>query len=113
MLKSPTLTVIVTEPDREPLVPVTVTVYMPRAVVEVVMTVRVEVAEVPRLTLVGPRDSVRPAEEATAERETIPVKPPNPVTVTVEVSEEPTSTESVEGLTDILKPTTRTVTVTE
>ncbi len=77
------------------------------------LRVKVEVAEEPRLTLVGLRNPVRPAEETTAERETIPVKPPNPVTVTVEVSEEPTSIERVEGLRDILKPTRWAVTLTE
>ncbi len=65
MLKSRacfTMIDITIERIRNPLVPVTVTVYEPRMVLEVVMTVRVEVWDDPgaNTTLVGVKTASRP-----------------------------------------------------
>ncbi len=76
MLKSAvltTLTATVVGCDSDPLVPVTVTVYVPVVDDE---TVRVDDAEPPeeRLTLVGLRDAESPDGETEAANDTVPVK---------------------------------------
>ena len=81
MLKSTTLTVIVTECEREPLLAVTVTVYVP-SVVE--LTVSVDVAVPLSTTLAGLRDAVSP-EGVVSVRETVPVNPLRLLMVTVDV----------------------------
>jgi hypothetical protein len=74
--------VTVAEWDNVPLVPVTVTVYVPATPEQE----SVEVPKVPRVTLVGVKVHVRPVEGDTAAvSETVPVKPWTAVTVMVEV----------------------------
>ncbi len=78
------------------------------------LTTTVEVPEVPRLTVAGLSDAVRPvAGETDDESATVPVKPPRLVTVIVEVSEEPRPRVIVFVDADILKSTTLTITLAE
>jgi len=73
---------------------------------------RVAVSEVPRVTLVGERVQVKPAEgETVAVSETVPVKPLKPETVIVEDPAEPDGTVRVVGFVAIVKSWTVYVTV--
>jgi hypothetical protein len=92
------------------LVPVTVTVYVPATPEQD----RVEVPEVPRVTLVGVRVQVRPVEGDTAAvRATVPVKPWTAVTVIVEVPEAPARIVTLVGLAATVKSLTVMFTVAE
>jgi len=98
------------ECDSVPLVPVTVTVYVPALPVHD----SVEVPEVPRVTLVGARVQARPvAGETAAVKLTVPVKPWTEPTVIVEVPEAPASTVTLVGLAVTVKSWTVKVTVAE
>lgn len=108
-VKSTTLTVTVTVWDRVPLVPFTVRRNVPRLEE---LTVRVEEAVVPSVTLAGLRENVRPRGVADDTRDTVPVKPPRLSSRTVSVLDEPSSIEEIVGP-EILKSTTPTLTVTE
>ena len=79
---------------KAPLVPVTVTVYVP-AVPE---HDRVEVCEAPRTMLFGVRVQVRPAGETVEVRATVPVNPPVGATVIVEVPAAPANALTLVGL---------------
>ena len=87
-VKSTTLTVTTTECESDPIVPVTVTVYVP-TVAE--LTVSVDVADPPgdKLTLVGLTPAVRPDGETVVERLIVPVNPARLVKVIVDVPEPP------------------------
>ena len=87
-VKSTTLTVTSTECESDPIVPVTVTVYVP-TVAEVMLSV--EVAEPPgdRLTIVGLTPAVKPDGEVAVERLMVPVNPARLVIVIVAVPELP------------------------
>ncbi len=102
MLKSTTMTVTADVCVREPLVPVTVTVYDP--IVEE-PTVRVEEAEPPeeRETLPGLRDRLRPEGEPEAESVTEPAKLFRLVRAIVDVDDEPAGTVKLPGLAEMLK----------
>ncbi len=90
MLKSTTLTVTITGWERAPLIPVTVTVYVPA--LEAVHD-SVEVKEVPKLALVGLREHARPVPgETSSESETVPTNPFRLFTVMVDVIVEPALT---------------------
>ncbi len=108
--KSTTLTVTCTGVEREPIVPVTVTMYVP-TVLE--LTVRVDVPVPPglRLTLAGFTEAVRPPGMTDVERLTVPAKPARLVRVMDEVPELPAWTVSVVGLAEIVKSPTPTVIV--
>ncbi len=77
------MTAIVIACDNEPLVPVTVTVYAPTGVEDVLEIVSEEFAVSPetRVTLVGLKAKVRPAGETESVRLTVPVNPPRLVNV--------------------------------
>ena len=94
-----TLTLVVWE--SEPLVPVTVTVYDPALPVQN----RVEGWDEPRVTLVGLREQVRPAEDTVRDKLTVPVNPFIGETVTVEVAPVPASAVTLVGLAVTLKST--------
>src|SRR6266496_918591 len=85
-VKSVTVTVTVAEWVRDPLVPVTVTVYVLAVVEE---HDRIEVWEAPRTILLGVRVQVRPAGETEDVSATVPVNPLTGATVTVEVAAVP------------------------
>lgn len=107
-VKSWTVKTIVAVLERDPLVPVTVTVYVPAEPLHD----SVEVPEVPRVTLVGDRAHVRPVDgEMAAARVTVPVKPLTLVRVMVEVPAAPALTVTLVGLAAIVKPWTMRVTV--
>jgi hypothetical protein len=90
----------------DPLVPVTVTVYAPADPEHD----RVEVPDVPRVTLVGLRVQVRPVLGDTEEvSETVPVNPFWEVTVIVDVPVTPARTVTLVGLAVIVKPVAGTV----
>ena len=87
--------------DRLPLVPVTVTVNVP--VADPVHD-NVLVPEVPRVTLVGDSEQLRPVEGETDEvRLTVPVNPLTEVTVIVEVPAVPVVVVTLVGLAEIVK----------
>jgi len=104
MLKSgaePTMYVTPVECDNEPLVPVTVTVYVPAAVP---VHARLLVWDVPRLTLFGVRLQDSPVDgEIVDERVTAPVNPLTEATVIVEVPDELMVTEIDVGFADTVK----------
>jgi len=77
-----------------PLVPVTVTVYVPAGPEHD----RVEVWDTPRTMLVGLRVQVSPAGETTEVKATVPVNPLTGVTVMVDVAVAPASALTVVGL---------------
>jgi hypothetical protein len=106
-----TLTLMATEWDREPLVPVIVTVYVP-TVLE--LRVRVEVPEPPdtRATLIGLREAVVPEGETDAARLTVPAKPFRLVRVMVDCEEEPEVIVRLVGA-ETVKSVTLTVTWTD
>src|SRR6266516_4824721 len=91
--------------EREPLEPVTVTVYVPVGVEDCVWTVRVEVPVLPddSVRLVGFRDAVGPAGETVEDRLTVPVKPPALVSEMVDVADDPGETFIDAGLAEMLK----------
>lgn len=90
----------VAECERVPLVPVTVTVYVPADPEHE----RAEVPEGPSVTPVGVKVQVRPvAGEMAADRLTAPVNPFMAVTVIVEVPLEPATNATVVGLAAIPK----------
>jgi hypothetical protein len=92
------VTVVVRE--RVPLVPVTVTVYVPAEPEQD----SVEDPDAPRVTLVGVSVQVRPvAGETAADRLTDPVNPFTAVTVIVEVPLEPATNATVDGLAATVK----------
>ncbi len=90
MLKSgaTTLTVTVVEWDSEPLVPVTVTVWLP-AVDEETLRFEDPVPPDESVTLVGLRDAIRPEGDTDAERVTVPEKLLRLARLTVDASEDP------------------------
>ena len=92
-VKSLTVTVTVAECVRDPLVPVTVTVYTPAGPVQD----RADVWDAPRTMLAGVRVQVRPAGETVEVRATVPVKPFTGATVIVEVAAVPTLTATLVG----------------
>jgi len=95
IVKSWTVKVTVAEWDIVPLVPVTVTVYVPALPVHE----SVEVWAAPRVTVVGVRVQVRPVAGVTvAAKLTVPVKPWSGVTVIVEVPEAPARAVTAVGL---------------
>lgn len=108
--KSTTLTVTCTGVEREPMVPVTVTMKVPE-VVELTVSVEVPVAPGLRVTLAGLTEAVRPPGMTDVERLTVPAKPAKLVRVMDEVSELPAWTVSVVGLAEIVKLPTPTVIV--
>jgi hypothetical protein len=109
-VKSWTLTVIVTEWDDGPLVPVTVTVYVP-TVLE--LRERVEELDPPevKLTVAGLMEAVSPVGVTDVVRLTMPLKPATLSTVIDEVPELPAWMFTVVGLAEIVKSPTWTVTV--
>jgi len=105
MVKSPdaelvTVTAMLVLCDIEPFDPVKIAVYVPRAVEDVVDTVRTEVPVPPdvRVMVAEARLTVSPAGTET-DRVTVPVKPLRLVRVAVEVAEVPCATPRVLGLT--------------
>ncbi len=93
----------VAERDKAPLVPVTVTVYVP-AVPE---QESVDVPEMPSVTLVGVIVHVKPvAGETVVDRFTAPVKPFTAVTVIAAVPLEPATNATVVGLAATVKSLT-------
>jgi len=85
--------------ESEPLAPVTVTVYDPAIPVQD----RVDGWDEPRVTLVGLREQLRPADDTTKERFTVPVNPPRGETVIVEAAVVPALIVIVVGLAEKLK----------
>lgn len=105
-LKSWTFTVTVVLCDRDPLVPVTVTVYVPP------VPAQLSVLFPDPVTLVGLRVHVSPVDgEIVAVRLTVPVPPLRPITLIVEVPATPGVVLTVVGLANIWKSTTWTVIV--
>ena len=100
----PTVKVRVAEWDRDPLVPVTVTVKVP-AVEPVHERVEVpDVVELVKATLVGDRVHVRPVDgEMVSANATVPVNPLTALTVMVEVAGEPTTAFTAIGLAATVK----------
>jgi len=100
----------VTECVDEPLVPVTVTVYVPTLVE---LMVRVEEPDPPglKLMLAGLMEAVRPVGVTDMEKLIMPVKPATLRTVMDEVPELPPETFTVVGLAEIVKSLTPTVIV--
>ena len=80
--------------ESEPLVPVTVWVYDPAIPVQD----SVEDCDEPRVTLVGLREQVRPADDTVKERLTVPVNPLRGETVIVEIAVVPALTVTLVGL---------------
>ncbi len=103
--KSTALIITVAALDTWPLVPVTVTVYEPKATVDFTKTVMVDVPDpsTARVSPDGARDEPRPA-GAVAVRFTLPAKPPILVTLTVKVPEEAKRTFEEAGAIKIVKP---------
>ena len=94
----------VAERDKAPLVPVTVTVYVPAAPEQE----SVDVPEVPSVTLVGVIAHVKPVTgEMAADRFTVPVKPFTAVTVIAAVPLEPATNATVVGLAATVKSLTK------
>ena len=96
--------------DRLPLVPWTVTVYVPTASVLSALMVRVVVPEPPLIEEV-PSDAVRPETELVVVSVIVPVNPLNGATVIVDVAAVPTLTLTLVGLAVTVKSMTVTVTV--
>ena len=89
-----TVTVTVAEWDSVPLVPVTVTVYVPAGPEHD----SVEVWDAPRTMLVGFNVQVRPAGATVDDRATVPVNPFTGATVIVEVAAAPARALTLVGL---------------
>ena len=101
IVKSPMPTRMVVECDSGPLVPVTVTVYVPR--VEE-LKLHVDEAEPPEVKerIDGLQDALRPADGLIdCERLTLPANPPRLVNVMVEVPLDPDGKFTVVGLADM------------
>jgi hypothetical protein len=99
-VKSWVLYVTVAECDRVPLVPVTVTVYVPAEPEQE----RLEVPEVPSVTLVGVDVQAKPVlGDTVADRLTVPVNPFTAATVMVEVPLEPATNATEVGLAATVK----------
>jgi len=94
IVKSRTVNVTVAEWDSAPLVPVTVTVYVPAGPEHD----RVDVWDAPRTMLVGLRVHVKPAGETVDVNATVPVKPLTGATVIVEVAVAPARAVTLVGL---------------
>lgn len=92
----------------DPLVPVTVTVYVPSVADE---QESVEVWLAPRVMLAGVNVHVKPAGETDDVRATVPVKPFTGATVMVEVAAVPLVVETLVGLAVTVKSCTVKVTV--
>ncbi len=107
IVKSCTVTVTVAEWDNDPLVPVTVTVYVPPDPLHD----NVEVWEAPSTILLGVRVHVRPDGETDDVRATVPVNPLTGATVIVEVAAALARTVALVGLAATVKSFTVTVTV--
>jgi hypothetical protein len=110
----PTVTVILKEWERRPLVPMTVTVYVPAGVVDETVTVNVDVAEtvaVVNTMLLGLASVLNPDGPGT-DNEMVPLKPFRPLRVIVPVAEEPARIDN-EGLAATVKSTTFTLMRTE
>ncbi len=107
MLKSgpTTVTATVAEWESDPLVPVTVTVYVPAALAVVGEKVRTKepVPPAARVTVVVAGLKGRPAGEETLFRVTVPAKPFRLARLIVDVVEDPWTTETEAGVAPILK----------
>ncbi len=107
MLKSgpTTVTATVAGWDSDPLVPVTVTVYVPAALVVVGEKARTKEPMPPaaRVTVVVAGLKGRPAGEETLFRVTVPAKPFRLARLIVDVVEDPWTTETEAGVAPILK----------
>ncbi len=102
-VKSVTVKVTVAEWLSNPLVPVTVTVYVPAEPLHD----KVDVCEAPRMMLVGLRLHVRPvAGDMVEVRPTVPVKPLTGATVMVDVPVAPATTVTAIGLAVTVKSRT-------
>ena len=112
MLKSTTFTRMLIECASEPIVPVTVPLYVPTWLELIVNT---EAADPPgeNVALAGEKDMVNPAGSELAERETVPPKPPWPVIVIVEEPDAPARIVRLEELLEMAKSPTPTVKVIE
>ena len=108
MVKSVTVKVTAAVWVMEPLVPVTVTVYVPAGPEQD----SVEVCDAPSTMLVGLSEHVKPAGDTVEVRATVPVNPPIGATVIVEVAVAPASADTLVGLAVTLKSTWLTVNVT-
>ena len=99
-----TLTVTVAEWFNEPLVPVTVTVYVPAAVVDGTVIDSVDEADPPDPTVseVGLTDALHPV-GAVAASATVPLNPFSDVTVIVEFPEAPALIVKADGEAEIEK----------
>ena len=100
------VTVKVTEPVAEPLVPVTVTVWLPQK--ELALTVRVEVRILPgaRTRLDGLREAVKLDVNVVADRATVPENPLTLATIIVAFVDEPETMVADAGFTLRAKPGT-------
>ncbi len=105
-----TMNVVRAEWLSEPLVPVSVTVKLPAVRL---LHDSVDVAEAPRVTLVGLREQLRPLGDEVWVRLTIPAKLLILVTVMVEVPVTPRPTVTVVGLSEMLKSWTTNVVVAQ
>jgi len=104
-----TVNVTVFEDVLEPLVPLTITVYVPAAPSHE----SVEVPEVPRVILVGLKLQLRPVEGETEDASTtVPAKPPIEDTITVDVPKTPVAAATLVGLGLMEKPTATKLKVT-
>ncbi len=101
-----TVTVTLAVLDAEPLVPVTVTVYAPEEVPLIAENVRVELPELPAVsvTLFGLTETMGPPGDTLAARFTVPAKLLTLVTAIVDVPDAPWLTVRDVGLGLILKP---------
>ena len=104
-----TVTVTVAEWESVPLVPVTVTVYVPAGPEHD----REDVWDAPRTMLVGLRVHVNPAGDTVEVRATVPVKALTGATVMVEVAVAPARAVTLVGLAATVKSRMLTVTVAE
>ncbi len=100
-----TLTDTIVECDIEPLEPVTVALYIPVGVEDVVVTVRVELLEPPggTRTAVGDTKTIGPPGNTVAFSFTVPVNPLRLVIVIVEAALPPWTTAKLEGFAEIEK----------
>ena len=105
--KSRTTTVMLTICCREPLVPLTVTVYEPTGPEQY----SVEVAEGPRDNVAGLVEQVKPEGDAALARFTVPVNPLTGATVIEDIHVTPATTFTDVGLEEIVKSWTVTGTV--
>jgi len=85
--------------ESEPLVPVTVTVYDPA----IPLQDSVEDCDEPRVTLVGLKEQMRPPDDTTRERFTVPVNPLTGEIIIAEMAFAPEITVTLVGLALMLK----------